>query len=85
MKTTNRILTGWIAVAVALAAAQVLADMAADIEASGADFFVIPCNTDYVFEDAILAATHIPLISIIGVSIAAAQDRAPDAERIGGR
>ena len=61
----------------------VLADMAADLEASGADFLVIPCNTAYVFEDAILAATHIPLISIIGVSIAAAQERAPDAERIG--
>jgi aspartate racemase len=61
----------------------VLADMAADLEASGADFLVIPCNTAYVFEDAILAATHIPLISIVGVSIAAAQESAPDAERIG--
>ena len=60
-----------------------LADMAADLESIGADFLVIPCNTAYVFEDAILAATHIPLISIIGVSIAAAQERAPDAERIG--
>lgn len=61
----------------------VLADMAADLEASGADFLVIPCNTAYVFEDAILAATHVPLISIVGVSIAAAQERAPDASRIG--
>lgn len=61
----------------------VLADMAADLEASGADFLVIPCNTAYVFEDAILAATHVPLISIVGVSIAAAQERAPDANRIG--
>ena len=61
----------------------VLADMAADLEASGADFLVIPCNTAYVFEDAILAATHIPLISIVGVAIAAAQERAPDANRIG--
>ena len=61
----------------------VLADMAADLEASGADFLVIPCNTAYVFEDAILAATHIPLISIIGVSIAGAQEQAPGAERIG--
>ena len=61
----------------------VLADMAADLEAGGADFLVIPCNTAYVFEDAILAATHVPLISIIGVSIAAAQEAAPEAERIG--
>lgn len=63
--------------------AAVLADMAADLEAAGADFLVIPCNTAYVYQDAILAATHIPLISIIGVSIAAAQERAPGAERIG--
>lgn len=61
----------------------VLADMAADLEASGADFLVIPCNTAYVFEDAILAATHVPLISIVGVSIAAAAERAPGAGRIG--
>lgn len=61
----------------------VLADMAADLEANGADFLVIPCNTAYAFEEAILAATHIPLISIIGVSIAAAQERAPGVERIG--
>ena len=61
----------------------VLADMAADLEASGADFLVIPCNTAYVYQDAILAATHVPLISIIGVSIAAAAERAPGAERIG--
>ena len=61
----------------------VLADMAADLEAAGADFLVIPCNTAYVFEDAILAATRVPLISIIGVSIAAAVGRAPGAGRIG--
>jgi aspartate racemase len=63
--------------------APVLADMAASLEAGGADFLVIPCNTAYVYKDAILAATHIPLISIIGVSIAAAKERAPDADRIG--
>ena len=61
----------------------VLAAMAAGLEAGGADFLVIPCNTAYVFEEAILAATHIPLISIIGVSIAAAQARASGSERIG--
>lgn len=60
-----------------------LAAMAAGLEAGGADFLVIPCNTAYVFEDEILAATRIPLVSIIGVSIAAAQERAPGTERIG--
>ena len=61
----------------------VLAAMAAGLEAGGADFLVIPSNTAYVYQDAILAATHIPLISIIGVSIAAATERAPRATRIG--
>jgi aspartate racemase len=60
-----------------------LAAMAAGLQAGGADFLVIPCNTAYVFEDAILAATHIPLISIIGVSVAAVQDSAPGADRVG--
>lgn len=61
----------------------VLAQMAARLEAGGADFLVVPCNTAYVFEDAILAATHIPLINIIGVSIAAVQERAPGVECVG--
>ena len=60
-----------------------LAAMAAGLQASGADFLVIPCNTAYVYQDAILAATHIPLISIIGVSVAAVQDSAPGADRVG--
>ena len=62
---------------------RVLAAMARGLQDAGADFLVIPCNTAYVFEDAILAATHIPLISIIGVSITAALERAPGADRIG--
>lgn len=49
-----------------------LADMAGRLEAAGAEFLVIPCNTAYVFEDAIVAAVGIPLISIITESVAAA-------------
>lgn len=49
-----------------------LADMAGRLEAAGAEFLVIPCNTAYVFEDAIVAAVSIPLISIITESVAAA-------------
>ena len=60
-----------------------LVAMAAGLEAGGADFLVIPCNTAHVYEDAILAATHLTLISIVGVSIAAAQERAPGVSRIG--
>jgi len=61
----------------------VLGEMAAELEARGADFLVVPCNTAYVFEDAILAATHIPLISIITESVAAVTDAVPEATSVG--
>ncbi len=51
-----------------------LADMARRLEAAGADFLVIPCNTAYVFEQAIIDAVDIPLISIIDVTIDAIPD-----------
>lgn len=60
-----------------------LAMMAAGLEARGADFLVIPCNTAYVFENAILAATSIPLVSIITESVAAVRDSAPEAAAVG--
>ena len=60
-----------------------LAAMAAQLEASGANFLVIPCNTAFVFEDDILAATSIPLISIITESVSAVRDRAPGAKSVG--
>ena len=49
-----------------------LAAMARRLEAAGADFLVIPCNTAYVFKDAIVNAVQIPLISIIDLSARAA-------------
>jgi aspartate racemase len=52
-----------------------LAAMAARLEASGADFLVIPCNTAYVFRDAVNEAVGIPLISIIDVTVAAVVGR----------
>ena len=61
----------------------VLAEMASRLEASGADFLVMPCNTAYVFEEAIIAATKVPLISIIAESIAAVRESAPDASAVG--
>mgnify|MGYP001544893624 FL=1 len=61
----------------------VLAEMASRLEASGADFLVMPCNTAYVFEEAIIAATKVPLISIIAESIAAVRESAPDATAVG--
>ena len=49
-----------------------LAAMAARLEAAGADFLVIPCNTAYVFRDAVSAASTVPLISIIDVTVSQA-------------
>jgi len=60
-----------------------LAVMAAGLEARGADFLVIPCNTAYVFEKAVLAATSIPLISIITESVEAVRASAPAATSVG--
>lgn len=48
-----------------------LASMARRLEAAGADFLVMPCNTAHAFEASIRAATNRPFISIIEVSIAA--------------
>lgn len=60
-----------------------LAEMAARLEAAGAEFLVIPCNTAYVFEDSIKAAANIPLVSIIDVTIAEIGKQAPGARKIG--
>ena len=60
-----------------------LADMSARLEAAGAEFLVIPCNTAYVFADSIKAATTIPLVSIIDVTIAEVDRQAPGAKTIG--
>ena len=60
-----------------------LAAMASRLEAAGADFLVIPCNTAYVFEDSIRAAVAIPLVSIIDVTIGEVGRRAPGATSIG--
>lgn len=60
-----------------------LAAMAVRLEAAGADFLVIPCNTAHVFEDKILAAVSIPLISIIDATVAAIDERCPGADAAG--
>ena len=51
-----------------------LAAMARRLEAAGADFLVIPCNTAHVFEQAIIDAVDIPLVSIIDETINAIPD-----------
>ena len=51
-----------------------LAAMAAGLEAAGADFLVMPCNTAHAFRASIEAATTIPLVSIIDVTVSACAD-----------
>lgn len=60
-----------------------IAAMARRLEAAGADFLVIPCNTAYVFQASILESVHIPLISIIEETITAIRERTPDAKAVG--
>lgn len=43
----------------------VLADMAQRLEAWGADFLTLPCNTGHAFQDAIRNAVSIPFIDMI--------------------
>ena len=56
-----------------------LAAMAARLEEAGADYLVIPCNTAYVFKDAVVSASSVPLISIIDVTVADAVAKGAEA------
>jgi aspartate racemase len=53
----------------------VLAAMARRLQDAGADFLVMPCNTAYVFEQSIVSAVSIPLVSIIEETIAALPEK----------
>jgi aspartate racemase len=48
-----------------------LADMARGLERAGAELLVMPCNTAHAFLDDICAATQLPVISIIDVTVEA--------------
>lgn len=50
----------------------VLASIAANLESAGAEFIVMPCNLAHAWQPDILAATSIPFISIVDVSVSAA-------------
>lgn len=47
-----------------------LAAMAKGLEDAGADFLVMPCNTAHAYQEHIVAATTIPLVSIIEQTVA---------------
>jgi aspartate racemase len=61
----------------------ILAQDAARLEAFGADFLVMPCNTAHYFTGRILDAITVPLLSIIEVTVAAAMRRVPGLGAVG--
>ena len=60
-----------------------LTAMAKRLEAAGADFLVMVCNTAHVFLDGVRSETRIPFVSIIDESVAEVGRLAPDARSIG--
>jgi len=60
-----------------------LADMARRLEAAGADFLVMPCNTAHAFYADAAAAVSIPFISIIEATVEAIREEHPGVARVG--
>ena len=60
-----------------------IAAIAARLEAAGADFLVMPCNLAHAWQGDIMAATRIPFVSIIEVSVRSALSRSGDDSAIG--
>ncbi|MFD1732237.1 amino acid racemase [Deinococcus malanensis] len=61
----------------------VLAQMARGLQASGADFLVMVCNTAHAFEDDILNATSLPFVSLIEETRDAVLRERPALRRVG--
>lgn len=63
--------------------APVMAADARRLEAAGAEFIVIPCNTASRFLGAVEQAVNIPVLSIVEETLAEVRRRLPQARRIG--
>lgn len=61
----------------------IIARMAGRLEASGADFIVMPCNAAHAWQDDLVAAIQIPFISIVDESVSQALRMTPDEGPIG--
>lgn len=55
----------------------VMAADAAVLDRLGVGFIVVPCNTAHVFVDQVVAAASVPVVSIVGETVAAALARNP--------
>ena len=49
----------------------VMAEMAQRLEAAGAEFLVVPCNSAFGFASSVAGAVSIPLVSIVDVAVEA--------------
>lgn len=63
--------------------APVLCEMARGLEKQGADFLVVPCNTAHYFLPQIAKAVSIPLLDMVGLSIAKLAALSPKPAKIG--
>lgn len=62
---------------------KVLAEMALGLEAAGAEFLVMPCNTAHIFIDDVLPKLHVPFINIVDETVREFSVLRPDAKRVG--
>lgn len=62
---------------------KVLGDMALRLEAAGADFLVMPCNTAHAFLPDVLPKLHVPFIHIINETVAEIANTQPKARQVG--
>ena len=60
-----------------------LQEMARGLQAAGAELLVMPCNAAHAFFDDVRAATDLPLISIIDVTVEALRRSLPQLRRAG--
>ncbi len=60
-----------------------LAEIARGLERSGAEFLVMPCNTAHAFVADILAATDLPFVDLLSVTVDATKSAAPRARQAG--
>lgn len=61
----------------------VLVEMARKLEAAGADFLAVPCNTAHHYLPAIRKAVRIPILDVVDLTIATLRALEPKPSRIG--
>jgi len=60
-----------------------LIDMCLRLEAAGADFLVMPCNTAHAFLNDVIAAIHVPFVHIIDETVGEIAKLQPASKKVG--